>query len=368
MREILKKLSTVEDRRQEKKVRHKMSDIIALVLFASLANANEWMEIYYFANEHETYLRKHLELPNGIPSHDTIQRVFAMVSPEFLQQIQTQWNEMLTKGEGEKLRKILAIDGKTQRGTATDKQKANHIVSAVDENGFCLGQNRVDEKSNEITAIPELLEALNIKGHIITTDAMGTQIEIVKQIRKKHADYVLALKGNQSGMYDDVSRYFDDAELLAACAYTSDLEKARGGIEKREYWQTSDIAWLMQRKKWAGLQSIAMTRNTVVKNGITSIEERYFISSLPVDIDLIARAIRKHWIVESHHWHLDVTFKEDANRTVDKEAAYNLNIIRKITLHILKLLNMSKSNVSLKAKRFMICMNAEKYIDMVMQL
>ena len=368
MLELLKKLCTVEDRRQEKKVQHKMSDIIAIVLFASLANANEWMEIYYFAKEHEAYLRKYLTLRNGIPSHDTIQRVFAMVSPEFLQQIQTQWNEMLAKGEGEKLRRILAIDGKTQRGTATSKQKANHIVSAVYEDGFCLGQNRVDEKSNEITAIPELLEALNIKGHIITTDAMGTQTEIVKQIRKKHADYVLALKGNQFGMYEDISLYFQDVELLAACAYTSTTEKARGGIEKREYWQTSNIEWLTQRKKWAGLQSIAMTRNTVTKNGITTTEERYFISSLPMDIDLIAKAIRKHWMVESHHWHLDVTFKEDANRTVDKDSAYNLNIIRKISLHILKLLNMSKTNVSLKAKRFMICMNAEKYIDMVLQL
>ena len=368
MREILEKLSRVEDRRQEKKVQHKMSDIIAIVLFASLANANEWIEIYYFAKEREAYLRKYLELPNGIPSHDTIQRVFAMVSPEFLQQIQTQWNEMLAKGEGEKLRKILALDGKTQRGTATDKQKANHIVSAVDEDGFCLGQNRVDEKSNEITAIPELLKTLNIKGNIITTDAMGTQIEIVKQIRKKHADYVLALKGNQSGMYEDVSRYFKDSELLAGCAYTFTIEKARGGIEKREYWQTSDIQWLAQRRKWTGLQSIAMTRNTVIKNGTTTVEERYYISSLPTDIGLIAKAIRKHWMVESHHWHLDVTFKEDANRTVDKDAAYNLNIIRKITLHMLKLLSMSQTNVSLKAKRFMICMNAEKYIDRVMLL
>ena len=368
MREILEKLSKVEDRRQEKKVQHKMSDIIAIVLFATLANANEWIEIYYFAQEHEAFLRKYLELPNGIPSHDTIQRVFAMVSPEFLQQIQTQWNEMLTRDEGEKLQKILAIDGKTQCGTATSKQKANHIVSAVDENGFCLGQNRVDEKSNEITAIPELLEALNIKGHIITTDAMGTQTEIVKQIRKKHADYVLALKGNQSGMYDDVSNYFKDEELLAACSYTSSIEKARGGIEKREYWQTEDIEWLAQRKKWTGLRSIAITRNTITKNGVTTIEERYFISSLPSDIELISKAIRKHWMVESHHWHLDVTFKEDANRTVDKDAAYNLNIIRKITLHILKLLNISKTNMSLKAKRFKICLNAEKYLEMVMQL
>lgn len=368
MQKILRLLTKVVDRRQEKKVQHKMSDIIAIVLFASLANANEWMEIYYFAEEHERFLRRYLELPGGIPSHDTIQRVFAMVSAEFLQQIQTHWDEMLSSNEGEKLKKILAIDGKTQCGTATSKQKANHIVSAVDENGFCLGQKRVDEKSNEITAIPELLDALNIKGHIITTDAMGTQTEIVKRIHQKRADYVLALKGNQANLYEDVKTYFTDAGLLSDCAYTSSMEKARGGFEKREYWQTDDIAWLTQRKNWKGLKSIAMTRNTITKHGITTKEDRYFISSLSLDVGLIARAIRGHWMVESHHWHLDVTFREDANRTVDKDAAFNLNIIRKISLHLLKLLDMGKKNVSLKAKRFKISLNVEKYLEMVMGL
>ena len=260
------------------------------------------------------------------------------------------------------------MDGKTQRGTGTSNQKANHIVSAVDENGFCLGQNRVDEKSNEITAIPDLIDTLNIKGHIITTDAMGTQKEIVKKIRKKQGDYVLALKGNQNSMYEDVSRYFQDKELLTACAYTSTVEKARGGIEKREYWQTDSITWLTQRKQWIGLQSIAMTRNTITKDKTITIEERYYISSLPNNIALISKAIRKHWMVESHHWHLDVTFKEDANRTVDKDSAYNLNIIRKMALHILKLLNISKTNMSLKSKRFKIGMNAPKYLEMVLQL
>ena len=180
---ILKYLEMIPDSRQEKKVRHKLSDIIALVFFAMLANANEWVAIEIFGKEHEKFLRKYLELPNGIPSHDTIQRVFAMVSPEFLQGFQKLWNEMLNSSEGEKIKKILAIDGKTQRGNGNKKQKANHIVSAVDENGFCLGQKRVSEKSNEITAIPDLLDALNVKGQIITTDAMGCQTEIVKKKR-----------------------------------------------------------------------------------------------------------------------------------------------------------------------------------------
>lgn len=368
MHETLSYLEQVEDTRQEKKVLHSMSDIIAIVFFASLANASEWTEIYYFAVERETFLRKYLRLANGIPSHDTIQRVFAMVSPEFLGKFQTQWNELLSSNEGEKIKKVLAIDGKTQRGNGTDKQKANHIVSAVDEDGFCLGQKCVNEKTNEITAIPDLLDDLNIKGNIITTDAMGTQTNIVKKIRKKRADYVLALKGNQGNLYNDVKLYFNDAEFVAKCDYTKSIEKARSGIEKREYWQTDDIAWLPKKKEWTGLKSIAMTKNTITKNGVTTTETRYFISSLPLNVKEIARAIRSHWMVESYHWHLDVTFREDANHTIDKAAAYNLNIIKKLAINTLKLLDVGRKNVSLKSKRYMISLSTEKYIEKIMQI
>jgi len=368
MKSLLHQLGTVIDIRQEKKVKHLMKDIIAIVFFALLANANEWIEIYCFAVKKEKWLRKYVELPNGIPSHDTIQRVIAMVSPEFLKEFQKSWNELLSSNEGEKLKRILAIDGKTQRGNGTARQKANHIVSAVDENGFCLGETLVDEKTNEITAIPDLLDEINVKGHIITTDAMGCQTEIVKKIRKKGADYVLALKGNQGNLQDDVKLYFDDPEFLSKCSYTKTVEKARSGIERREYWQTEDILWLSQKKDWSGLKSIAMTRNTITKNDATTIETRYFISSLPLDVTEIARAIRKHWMVESYHWHLDVTFREDANHTADKDAAYNLNIIKKITLNILKLFDVGMKNISLKGKRFMIGLNVDEYLDNLMAL
>jgi len=368
MEDLLKYLKLVTDKRQEKKVQHKMGDIIALVFFASVGNADDFVEIEVFGKEHEEFLRRYLELPNGIPSHDTIQRVMATVSPEFLQGFQTLWNEMLNSGEGEKVKKILAIDGKTQCGNGNKNQKANHIVSAVDEHGFCLGQKRVDEKTNEITAIPDLLDSLNIKGHIITTDAMGTQTEIVKKIRKKRADYVLALKGNQSGLHEDVKLYFDSAELLSNCAYTKTLEKARGGIEKREYWQTEDIAWLSQKKDWAGLKSIAMTRNTIHKNNMETTETRYFISSLPLDVAEVARAIRGHWMVESYHWHLDVTFREDDNHTLEKQAAFNLNIIRKLALNILKIFEVGSKPLSLKKKRFAIGTNPEKHLARILQL
>jgi predicted transposase YbfD/YdcC len=345
-----------------------MGDIIAIVFFAMLAGADEWTAYEIFGKEHEEYLRQYLELPHGIPSHDTIQRVFAMVSPEYLQGFQVLWNEMLNSDDGEKVKKILAIDGKTQRGNGCADQKANHIVSAVDENGFCLGEKCVSEKSNEITAIPDLLDALNIRNNIVTTDAMGCQTEIVKKIRKKHADYVLALKGNQGSLHDDVKQYFDDMDLLSECAYTQTIEKARGGIEKREYWQTDDIAWLAQRKNWAGFKSIAMTRNTIVKNGVTTSETRYFISSLPTDVNEIARAIRSHWMVESYHWHLDVTFHEDANHTIEKQAAFNKNIIRKLALNVLKVFQAGKNAMSIRMKRFSITTNPEKHLDSILSI
>ena len=368
MKTILNYLDTVTDNRQKKKVQHKMSDIIALVFFATLANADDFVEIEVFGKEHEKFLKEYLELPNGIPSHDTIQRVLSMVSSEFLETFQKMWNEMLNSDEGEKVKKILAIDGKTQRGNRSKNQKANHIVSAVDENGFCLGQKRVDEKSNEITAIPELLDALQIKGQIITTDAMGTQTEIVKKIRKKRGDYVLALKGNQGSLYEDVKLYFEEETFRKKCEYKKTIEKARSGVEKREYWQTEEISWLSQRKEWSGIKSIAMTRNTTKREAKEVIENRYFISSLPVRVEEIARAIRSHWMVESYHWHLDVTFGEDGNQTLEKQASYNLNIMRKLSINVLKICEVGKSTLSLKKKRFAICTNPEGHLTSILNL
>lgn len=369
MKEILDYAGTVMDIRQEKKVLHKMADIILLVFFATLANADDWVEIEMFGKEHEAFLRNYLELQNGIPSHDTLQRVFAMVPSEFLESFQQKWNEMLSSDEGEKVKRLLAIDGKTQRGNGNKNQRPNHIVSAVDERGFCLGQRRVEEKTNEIKAIPELLDHLNIKGTIITTDAMGTQTAIVKKIRQKRADYVLALKANQGSLLEDVREYFTDKELREKCAYKKGIEKARGNLEKREYWQTEDIGWLSQKKEWAGIKSIIMTRNTIAgSDGSTRVEERYFISSLPTNIEEAERAVRGHWMVESYHWHLDVTFREDGNHTLEKQASYNLNIIRKLALNMLKILEVGSRPLSMKKKRYVIGTNPEKHLEKIMSL
>ena len=274
----------------------------------------------------------------------------------------------MSGNQGQRVKKLLGLDGKTQRGNGTAEQKANHIVSAVDDNGFCIGQVRVNEKSNEITAIPDLLDELNVKGYIITIDAMGTQTAIAAKIIKKRADYVLALKGNQGTLHEDVKRYFDDPELLSKCAYTRTIEKARSSIELREYWQTEDIARLTQKKEWSGFKSIAMTKNTITRNSKTTTEIRYFISSLPLDVKEIARAIRGHWKIESFHWHLDVTFREDENRTLEKDAAYNLNIIRKMAINVLKFIDMGIKKLSLKNKRYMISMNSWLYLERVLEI
>jgi predicted transposase YbfD/YdcC len=368
MKDILEWLVTVEDPRQQTKIKHRMKDIIAIVFFAELANATEWIEIYLFAVTNEGSLREYLELPYGIPSHDTIQRVIAMVSPESLQEFRERWNEIMSGEVGKKVKKILALDGKTQRGNGNDGQKANHIVSAVDDRGFCLGEVLVDDKSNEITAIPELVQQLNVQGTIITTDAMGCQTDIARLIRKKKADYMLGLKGNQGTLHGDVELYFGDPGLRAGCAYHKTVDKAHGAVETREYWQTEDIAWLQQGKAWPGLTSIVMTKNTIVKGCDIVEETRYFISSLPVNAPEAARVIRGHWMVESYHWHLDVTFREDANHTLDKAAAYNLNIIKKMAINTLKLVDVGIPRISMKNKRYMISMNFRHYLDILMAL
>lgn len=371
MKELLEWMDYIEDIRQQTKVRHKLKDIIVIVLFATLANVDDWVEMEYFAHYHEDYLKRYIELKNGIPSHDTLCRVFGMLSPEILQQLYQKWQELLNKNEGESLRKLICIDGKTMRSNKRKNGKANHIITAWSrEDGFSLGQKVVDTKSNEITAIPELLEKIRMKGQVITIDAMGTQVKIAEKIREKRADYVLALKENQRVLYEDVSLYMNDeevkAELRAKGVYKKTIEKAHGQIEIREYYQTEDIKWLSQKKMWPGLKSIGMEEKTLQKDGVEKKEIRYYISSLKGDIELFSRAVRGHWSVESMHWHLDVTFKEDADRTLDKQAAENLNIIRKWCLSILKMIEIFRPNLSMKKKRFVISMNPEEFLEQVL--
>jgi len=274
-----------------------LKDILVIVLFATLANADDWVEMALFAENYQDYLRTYNELKNGPPSHDTIRRVMGMISPDILQQLYGKWQELLNREERELIKKIICIDGKTMRRNSQNKGKSCHIVSAWSkEDGFCLGQKAVEEKSNEITAIPELLEKLQIKGQIVTIDAMGTQKIIEEKTRSKRADYVLAVKGNQGTLHKELKEYFGDAELCKkikeAGGYKRTEEKAHGQIETREYYQAEDIKWLSQRKVWKGIKSIGMEKKTLKKRGKIQTEIRYYISSLPQEIETMSRAKR----------------------------------------------------------------------------
>lgn len=372
MNELLDWMDYMEDVRQEKKVRHKLKDIIVIVLFATLANVDDWVEMEFFAQYHQDYLRKYIELKNGIPSHDTLCRVFGMISPDVMQQLYQKWQELLNRDEGEAIKKIICIDGKTMRSNKRKDGKPSHIVSAWSrEDVFCLGQKAVEEKSNEITAIPQVLEKIQIKGQVVTIDAMGTQTAIAEKIRNRCADYVLALKRNQGNLYEDVSLYLMDEEqkkkIREVGNYKRTSEKARSQIEIREYYQTEDIGWIQQKKEWKGLKSMGMEEKTIRAEGKEEKKEyRYYISSLKSDAELFSRAVRGHWSVESMHWHLDVTFREDANTTLDKQAAQNLNIIRKWSLGILKMIELYRPNISMKKKRFVISMNPEEFLEQVL--
>ena len=372
MQELLDWLECIEDDRQQRKVRHTLKDILVIVLFATLANADDWVEMELFAENYQDYLRKYIELKNGIPSHDTIRRVIGMISPEILQQLYGKWQDRLNKNEGELLKKIICIDGKTMCSNKKRGEKSSHIVSAWSkEDGFCLGQKAVEEKSNEITAIPELLDKIQVKGQVVTIDAMGTQTAIAEKIKEKRADYVLALKRNQNSLYEDIQEYFSDEEfqkrIQISGNYKKTQEKAHGQIETREYYQTEDVNWISQKKNWKGLNSIVMERKTIEKNGTRTIEYRYFISSLKADIELMSRAIRGHWSIESMHWHLDVTFREDANATIDKMAAQNQNIIRKWSLSILKPAQLTRHKLSMRKKRFVISLRPIQYLEELLE-
>ena len=370
--DFIERLKNIRDIRQEWKIKHKVADIIAIVLFALLANADEWELIEDFAYANEEFLRKYLQLPNGIPSHDTIQRVIGMIDPKEMQKLQMAWSEIINSEEGDKIKKILNIDGKTIRGSASAKKKALHIVSCYSHtDGISFGQTVVNEKENEIVAIPDLLDELSIKDTVVTIDAMGTQTAIAEKIIDKQADYVLALKGNQGNLHKDVIDYFDDPDFIKRIKvegnYSKTIEKAHGQVEIREYYQTGDVDWYEDKDKWKNLKSIGMVETTIKKKDSETKERRYYISSLITFISLFVMAVRGHWAIESMHWHLDVTFREDACKTLETTAAQNLNILRKIALSVLKMVDVGKK-CSLKRKRYILCANASKFLENLMSI
>lgn len=300
------------------------------------------------------WLKQILELPNGIPSHDTFARVFARLEPEEFQQSFLNWIKSISniiKGE------VVAIDGKTLRHSYDTElgKGAIHMVSAwASTNRLVLGQVKVDDKSNEITAIPELLKVLSLNGCIVTIDAMGCQREIVKQIREGGGDYVIALKKNQGGLYERVEALFKEALSKRYQGFTFSSNRAseqgHGREETRYCMMLSDIRNQIDPEgKWEGLQSIGRQDSMRVVNGKTTIETRYFISSLPNNAELLADSIRQHWGVEnSLHWVLDVAFREDDSRIRKDNAPQNFAILRHIANSLLQQDNSSKTGIKNK--------------------
>ena len=325
------------DKRQQWKIDHKLIEIVIVTMLAIIKGCDSWRSYADFAKVRKNWLKEKFGIifENGIPAHDTFRRIFEIIKPKEFEKCFVRWVRTicsLHKGV------FINIDGKTIRGSRKEDDSAIHLVSAwANQNQLVLGQTKVDNKSNEITAIPELLDLLDIKGCIITIDAMGCQKDIAKKIISKEADYVLALKDNQKSLKEDVETYFEGIPYEKQPLFTKKIqEKNHGRIEEREYFLTTDIDWISVKNDWSNLKAIGMVKSKVLRNGKETIETRYYISSL-ADIDTFAKAVRSHWGIEnSLHWCLDMTFHEDASRNRTGHTAENLAVIRKIVLNLLK--------------------------------
>jgi len=362
----------VEDFRQEWKVKHSLIEILFIAVVATIANANTWLEIGTFAESKEEWLKKYITLENGVPSHDTFQRVFEHIDSKAFNKAFVNWTNKLSDHTNGR---VIAIDGKTVRGSSDGERSPIHIINAwVDENNMILGQIKTDAKSNEITAIPELLDLIFIEKSIVTIDAMGTQKKIAEKIIKKKGNYVLALKGNHGLFHKEVEEYMEDAIKNdfedIACSKKTTLEKGHGRIEKREYIQTNDIDWFSEKEQWKELKSIGMVRRTVKNKDKETIETCYFISSLEApregECDLFAKAVRNHWGIESCHWMLDVLFREDASLVRKNNGAENLSMIRKIAMNILKKEIPNIKKISKNMKRFKAGID-EKFLEKIIE-
>ena len=370
---IMKALGSIQDLRQESKVKYPISDVILLTVAAIAGSAKTWVEIEDYGKEYARLLFRYLQIA-AIPSHDTIERVFSLISPFVLERIYKLWCGQMDFPEEtpESLRghKLLNLDGKTIRGSAGRGKRAVHIESAWDpQQGICLGQTATEEKSNEITAIPKLLGRLDLHGYIVTSDAMGTQTAIAGQIILKGGDYVLAVKGNQGTTYEDMRLSAEDTvflnELKKKGWYKKTTEKAHGQIEIREYWQCSDLFFLSTAEKWEGLQSVGYERSTIRKDGKETVTWRFFLTSLPADTEMFAEAVRGHWRIEAMHNVLDVVLREDANKTVERTAAENQNILRKWTVTILRHAEVRKKGISMRRKNLILGWNPKPVLEML---
>jgi predicted transposase YbfD/YdcC len=350
--------SVLPDPRVDGRKKHLLTDILFISISAIICGAEGFTDMEEFGEAKEQWLRKYLELPYGIPSHDTFRRVFSILDPKAFGECFTRWSQALHDSTGGK---VIALDGKTIRHSfdTFSGQPALHMVSAwASENGIALGQVKVDRKSNEITAIPKLLEMIDVRGRIITTDAMGCQKDIASLVVERKGDYVFCLKGNQESLHDEVKFFFDEAQKAnfkdVEHRYFETVEKDHGRIETRRCWVVEEdaIRWLEKGDIWPGLASIAAIEAQRKIRGKTTTETRYFISSLTGSAEKLAGAARSHWGIEnSLHYVLDVTLNEDKSRIRKDNAPENLTILRRIALNMLKKEQTQKVSVRRRVKK-----------------
>jgi len=353
-RGLLRYFEDVSDPRHHN-VHHRLSDMIAIAILAVICGAEGWTDVAMFGRAKQKWLRTFLKLPHGIPSHDTFGRVFAMLDPSAFERCFMAWAAAVAEfSEG----RLVAVDGKTLRRSfdRADGKAAIHMISAwCASNRLVLGQLASEAKDNEITAIPKLLQLLDLRGAVVTIDAIGCQKKIARQIIEQGGDYVLQVKGNQGRMADQLKLTLDEAIALRFHGMDHDaietVDSDHGRIETRRLWCTSDIDWLPGAKQWKGLASVAVVEcKRQVMGGKTSIERRYFIASLPGDdAAKMLETVRGHWRVENQlHWSLDVSFDEDQSRIRQGHAAENFSRLRRFALALLA--RESTQKVGKKAK------------------
>jgi predicted transposase YbfD/YdcC len=341
---------SVADPRVDRTKDHDLIDILVIAICALLCAAESFNDMEDFGKAKEDWFRTFLKLRNGIPSHDTFNRVFAAIDPKEFLGCFLRWTQSLRQAVAQE---IVALDGKALRRALNRDENPKYVVSAwAESNNLVLGQLKVDEKSNEITAVPELLRVLELAGCIVTVDAMGCQKKIAKEIIEADADYVLALKGNQETVHAEVKSFLDatleekqkqrpkGAVIPKAAAHLQQLEtveKDHGRLETRRYYQSAELDWFADRAKWEGLRSVGMVQAVREVDGKTTTERRYYLSSLSLDVATFARAVRGHWGVENKlHWVMDVCFREDQSRARTGYAAENLATLRRLALNLLR--------------------------------
>ena len=337
---LLDHFNNLTDPRIDRTKSHKLIDILAIAICGMISGADNWVAMEEYGNAKEEWLKQFLELPNGIPSHDTISRVFARIDPKEFEQCFRDWVKSISElipGE------IISIDGKTAKHSSSKSKgkKAIHIVNAwACEQRLVLGQVKVKNKSNEITAIPELIKVLELSGCLVTIDAMGTQTKIAQLIQDNGADYCLALKENQPNLFQEVVDLFDRAEAVDWSGIKHDfhrtINKGHGRTEIRRHWAMPVTELFFDEEKWTGLQSIGLIESVRKIDGETTTNKRYYLNSFSSDAQRLAHAVRSHWGVENNvHWVLDVAFKEDDCSAHSDHAPENLSQLRKMALNIL---------------------------------